>query len=122
MNNKISEKEADLLIKKLVKWYRINFIFLIVLGLVLIFAIGYSDSSYIINPLIYLGVGTTFGIISHRKMLCPFCRKPVFWKPHPSGIWFFGTCTAILPKKCPQCSRDLRVKKKKKAEAARIQK
>ena len=115
------DKEAAVLIEKLVKWYRFILIFVIVLGLLLISTLG-SSESFILYPLIFLGVGATLNLLTYRKMLCPFCRKPVLWKPHPSGIWFFGTCTAILPKKCPQCSRDLRVKKKKKAEAARIQK
>ena len=106
------DKEADVLIGKLVKWYRFNLIFMIALGLLLFFTDVVSNS-YMFKPIIFLGVGVSLGLISWKKLLCPFCRKPVFLKPHESGSWILGTTTAFLPKKCPHCSRGFRVKKKK---------
>ena len=107
------DKEASVLVGKLVKWYRFNLIFMIVLGLLLLFTDFVSDS-YTLKSIIFLGVGASLGLISWKKLLCPFCRKPL-WIPHESGIWIFATCPGIIPKKCPHCSRGLRVKKKKGA-------
>ena len=121
MKREMSDEEADLLIKKLVKWYRFNLIFLIVLALLLTFTDVVTDS-YTLKPLIFLGVGVICGILSSRNLRCPFCHKNVLWRLHKTCGWFGAVGTFILPKKCPHCSRDLRVKKKKKAEAARVQK
>ncbi len=108
------EKEAAVLIEKLVKRHRFYTIALMVCGVLFLFTNVGSDFD-LVKFLIFPCIGVIFGTRAITTLRCPFCRKRVLWKPHPSGIWFFSTSTPILPKKCPQCSRDLRVKKKKGA-------
>ena len=113
------DKEATVLIGKLVKWYRIGLISVIVFGVLLLIAA--DDISMLQFFLIFYGVGGIFYLIFYRKLMCPFCRKYVLWIPDRSsgrsGKWPHGYYTPFLPKKCPQCSRDLRVKKKEGVEA-----
>ncbi len=114
------DKEAAVLIEKLVKRYRFYMIASMVsIVLFLITSVGSGFDRLKFS--IFLCVWGTFGILLITTLGCPFCRKPVLWRPHKSGSWIIGTCTPILPKKCPHCSGHLRVKKKKEG-AGRIQK
>ena len=109
------DKEAAVLIGKLVKWYRFGLISSIVFG-VLLLSVS-DDISMLQSFLIFYGGAGILYLIFYRKLMCPFCRKYVLWIPFRSGgrsgKWTDGYYTSILPKKCPQCSRGLRVKKKK---------
>ena len=106
------DKEAAVLIGKLVMSYRLILILLIVW--VLLFSITFEFYGfYLIKILFFFGGWFFIGTKLSRFLQCPFCRKPVLWKPHESGLWMFGTYLLFLPKKCPHCSRSLRVKKKK---------
>ena len=126
MNNKLNDNEAAVLIDKLVKWHRFFLIFGIVFLVLFLIAFWDSGDIGLRQVLIFFGVGGILSIISSRFMRCPFCRKNVRWIPDRSGgrsgKWPHGYFTPLLPKKCPQCSRPLRVKKKKKEGAATRQK
>ncbi len=125
MGNK-DDKEAAVLIDKFVKRHRFFLMSMIVFVVLFLIANWGFEDIRVREFLIYFGAGGIFGIISFWLMRCPFCRKNVHWIPDRSGgrsgKWPHGYYTPLLPKKCPQCSRDLRVKKKNKAEAATLQK
>ena len=118
------DEEAAVLIEILLKWYRFYLISAIIfLVPFLIFPYGDFDNFFLLALLPYILIiivmGGFWGLIWYRFLRCPFCHKYVLWVSHRSGsrsgMLAKGYFTPFLPKKCPHCSRGLRVKKEEGA-------
>lgn len=111
------DEEVAVLIEKLVRWRWL----LTMLGTVcvvmfmVVLIVGYDISR--LEFFIFIGVLLTINILYTEKMRCPFCQKILYWPDRSvarSDKWLYVYCNLILLKKCPYCSRSLRVKKEKK--------
>ena len=109
------DKEPDVLIEILAKNYR-NCIIISIVWVILFFILNVAFVfDWLKATIIFLSVGASINLLFWKKLLCPFCRKCAFWIPDRSdgrsGKWPDGYFTPFLHKRCPQCSRSLRVKK-----------
>ena len=108
------DEEAAVLIEKLAKWHRLLTMLQIIciVMFIVVVDVGYDVSD--LEFFIFCGVLATINILYFKKLLFPFCHKYLYW-PYRSGMWRYAFSSFIRLKKCPQCSRSLRVKKKERA-------